>query len=786
MKRNSLQQKIFLVSVVVLFVVYVCTAWATYAITVGKIKAERTTQLENVTKRVAQNVADMFDQTEKIALLISQNARLLGDMSIRHDDPYEELDKLHSVENALSSMILSYPHIESVLVSIRNGNTYMFTFGTMVDMQQVRELNLFRQGWAEQVPAEPGGRWRPPDKAGTGTPSLFQVLFGERFVYSKKIDTDTIVTLAVSPNKLKRLLAQEASPYGYEATAVGGLADGPQDKPATIVPSVRLAKYGMELHAWMDDETLLSKQREQVKKLVLLTLVLETFAFGLSGWFAHRMVRPIRRLRRQVEDISVLNDTTEVIDYEIKRTFPASFRLKMFLYLLGASTAGTLFLFVVNYSFSTQQIREQLKIYYFEYMFQSENSIEFNLKNTERFYTAILRDGSLQELMRRTDDKAMLGSELKALFSYQNVLSKNINYLNVYDSTGTIVFSTINSSLNEQPLSKRNIYPLLEASGGETVYLNEQQDPLGNHVITIAKKIFSTTYPRTLLGYYLLTVNEGELSFFSSNLGVLLLDFIIFGENGDIIFDRGDTPSEQILAVPGIFTQTKGLQEARIGGRNKLVMFDELADTGWKVVSTTEASELDRGSREMLLTYGYMLLAMLFVLLCVNFLVSGSIARPIRMLMLKIRETVEDHFQGRLPLLVGTDEIAELSHHLYAMIEKIQGLMNDIYTFEVKNREIQLEHKKAELANLIHQINPHFLYNTMETIKWTAMELTGGENKVVTIIGELSLFLRYGIHADMKTVRLEEELAHVRAYLSIQQLRYGDRLRVKWCVDPAI
>ena len=120
------------------------------------------------------------------------------------------------------------------------------------------------------------------------------------------------------------------------------------------------------------------------------------------------------------------------------------------------------------------------------------------------------------------------------------------------------------------------------------------------------------------------------------------------------------------------------------------------------------------------------------------------------------------------------------------MVEKIQQLMSDIYQVEVKNREIQLEFKKAEISNLMKQINPHFLYNTLETIKWAAMDLAEGDNIAVAMINQLSVFLRSGIHTGLKLTTLKEELAHIQAYLFLQKIRYGDRLRVIWAIAPEV
>jgi two-component system sensor histidine kinase YesM len=154
-------------------------------------------------------------------------------------------------------------------------------------------------------------------------------------------------------------------------------------------------------------------------------------------------------------------------------------------------------------------------------------------------------------------------------------------------------------------------------------------------------------------------------------------------------------------------------------------------------------------------------------------LISASIYRPIK----KLHDVTTTIAQNDLQALVysrNVDEIAELGNNFNIMIGKIRELLNA----KVKEQE---NLKKAELKALQAQINPHFLYNTLDTIVWMAE--ASKTDQVIEIVRALSSFFRIALSKGKDWISIRQEIEHVRSYLTIQKMRYRDILDYKIEVD---
>jgi len=153
-------------------------------------------------------------------------------------------------------------------------------------------------------------------------------------------------------------------------------------------------------------------------------------------------------------------------------------------------------------------------------------------------------------------------------------------------------------------------------------------------------------------------------------------------------------------------------------------------------------------------------------LVIMSFIISESIAAPIRALTKVTNQVAGGDLSVRANISQGT-EMNQLSTSLNVMIEKIEGLLQEITDEQVSLRE-------TELALLQSQINPHFLYNTLDTIVWLAE--ADDKKQVVNMVENLSDFFRISLNKGKEIIQLSEELKHVTSYLEIQQIRYRDIL----------
>ena len=170
------------------------------------------------------------------------------------------------------------------------------------------------------------------------------------------------------------------------------------------------------------------------------------------------------------------------------------------------------------------------------------------------------------------------------------------------------------------------------------------------------------------------------------------------------------------------------------------------------------------------------ILAILTIIAFFSYYIPLSISRPIK----KITEVTNEVAGGNLTVRSEEfegEETRMLSTSLNSMIDKINELLSQVTTEQIRLR-------KAEFELLQSQINPHFLYNTLDAIVWLAE--SGEKEKVVSTVSSLSNFFRASLNQGKDIVTIKEDIGHVRSYLEIQHVRYQDILDYEIIVPEEI
>ena len=201
------------------------------------------------------------------------------------------------------------------------------------------------------------------------------------------------------------------------------------------------------------------------------------------------------------------------------------------------------------------------------------------------------------------------------------------------------------------------------------------------------------------------------------------------------------------------------------GGDERLVVIETIPKTGWKIVGIENLDvikeQLKAFHKAIVMTYFFIAV----MTIAISQRLAKSITEPIRLLEESMRKVQSGNFDITPPNY-GTKEILSLSNSFSIMLEKIKKLMNDIKRTEQIKRQRELDALQAK-------INPHFLYNTLETVVWLA---ENGDNKgVVKTVTSLASLFRISIAKGHDIITLQEELSHVRSYLEIQMMRYKDK-----------
>jgi two-component system sensor histidine kinase YesM len=201
-------------------------------------------------------------------------------------------------------------------------------------------------------------------------------------------------------------------------------------------------------------------------------------------------------------------------------------------------------------------------------------------------------------------------------------------------------------------------------------------------------------------------------------------------------------------------------------GPPRFIVHTSSLSTGWTIIGMAPLQEIvAEANRIRQLIIVSVVLSIVFAI-TLHYLLTKRLTRPIQLLQHKMRLTASGYLEAKVKP-DGNDEIADLGQSFNIMVEQIKELL------EQSIRE-QQQLQKAELRTLQAQINPHFLYNTLDSIVWMAE--AGKNDSVIRLVKALSDFFRLSLNKGRDWVQIRTELAHAQSYLIIQQMRYRDIL----------
>lgn len=213
------------------------------------------------------------------------------------------------------------------------------------------------------------------------------------------------------------------------------------------------------------------------------------------------------------------------------------------------------------------------------------------------------------------------------------------------------------------------------------------------------------------------------------------------------------------------------------GNNSKLYSVSRSEKTGWTVVDCTNVRELLSKSRQAQSIYVLTAIVLVIVALLFSRFMARSITLPIQKLTASMKKVQEGDFSVSDVVLDSRNEIGSLTKSFDVMTHRIQDLM-------AQNVHEQEEKRKSELKALQSQINPHFLYNTLDSIIWMAEGKKYEE--VVLMTASLARLLRQSISNEDEVVPIANEVEYARGYLTIQKMRYKDKMEYQIDVEPEI
>lgn len=220
-----------------------------------------------------------------------------------------------------------------------------------------------------------------------------------------------------------------------------------------------------------------------------------------------------------------------------------------------------------------------------------------------------------------------------------------------------------------------------------------------------------------------------------------------------------------------------GSHEESFAGEKRVVTIKTVAYTGWKIVNVTPYSAFDINFSQTRFFVILIVVITMAVMILVNQSVSAQIAKPIK----QLDDSVKGLENGNLDIVVydggGSNEIEHLGKTLNSVVVQLHRLMEKV----VMEQE---EKRRSELDALQSQINPHFLYNTLDSIVW----MIEGERyqEAICMVTDLASLFRISLSKGKTIITIKDEISHAKNYMNIQKIRYKDKFSMKYEIDEEI
>lgn len=386
------------------------------------------------------------------------------------------------------------------------------------------------------------------------------------------------------------------------------------------------------------------------------------------------------------------------------------------------------------------------------------------------------------EIQRLLQIKYDTGKEMHLLNKYlasqvvdETVMFNEVDLINLYDTENLRV--NLRRSVNNKDFKFFNeLRPDMYDSSGRVTWRVE------NSVITANRQIYGIhSYKMNEIGYLTMSMKtsylEDRIQKYdpTEERHIIILD----QENNVVLTNAEDSGNDAFTSWASDLDYNSIDSESSfvdIPGDGRMIVNNYQSElTGWKIISLVSLNEISAGPvliGRTIFLIGFVAIVIGIVVIWIS---THYIVKPLNQLRLVMDEVEKDNFHVQVQIN-RKDELGRVGDSFNKMMNKINNLISDIYQKDINEKEAQLRALRA-------QINPHFLYNTLDAINWMAQFDKTDEVSKMTIA--LSRLLKSSISNNKEFIRLEEEAKYIDDYMTIQKIRFQDKIHYSMQIDEA-
>lgn len=432
------------------------------------------------------------------------------------------------------------------------------------------------------------------------------------------------------------------------------------------------------------------------------------------------------------------------------------------------------FLGYIAYTQYTKSIEEQVGENIPKLLDQANERINTYLRDVRQLPDLLYNSGQVIEVLRK-DSFQSNSSLLQDKFIVKSYLTKT--YINGGNPDILGVFILSKNRLFESSKVSYTGFESIELPYGQDMELNGKQAIIfpsqtnlrfkDNPPYLLLMRQITDTENRMNLGTMFIAVEMTSFQTIFENIKINeQSDLSLMDENGYIIYHTNLDLIGQINKELAEYPHINGSFRTTSKEVNKLISISRNGPDDWILEHSVPLKNLTERTDMVRNTTIIVFIAVVLLSTIISIFLAWNVSRPIHRLTRLMKKVEKGNFDVDLNI-DSTDEVGILAKSFNSMVLEIRELIK-------MNYQIKLQQKEAELYALQSQINPHFMYNTLETIGMAVEE--GEDDTVVDMVSLLGRMLRFSINNKDKIVPVDQEVQHMKDFLTIQKIRFEDRI----------
>ncbi len=476
----------------------------------------------------------------------------------------------------------------------------------------------------------------------------------------------------------------------------------------------------------------------------------------------------------------------------IKKHFSSTIRSRLLFVFLGSVLIPLILFGILSFLFSANELEQetygtykqmtnQISALFSEYISRTDQTLR--AVDNSQAVPMFLRNGMIITIGETPDIQFLKDNAFASLKQLGNTNSSLFS-LTACTMEGDTV-SYVNRDRDTMLLDLSNpYYEALKDSTGNTVVLPIRDSSFQN---TPSQKVFTIAYKHldsmddgsAMSSYTGYIIAECPISKFEEFCSFASLDsdinVYILDQSGELAYST-DPDDHRCADILSLFDTDQKNSYIHVDGEDYMLVGSPLSDTGWMGYTTIPKTVILNRSMQIMHIFFLLCIASMLIIILATYAVSGYFTKPVILLQKAMKKVSGGDLTIRVPEN-RSDEFGDLNKGFNHLMNQMDILIRN--TAEAQERE-----NAAKYQMLQSQINPHFLYNTLDSIRM--MAVLADQDMIAEALLHLSALFRYHVRNSTRLVSVEEELTQVKNYLYLQKLRFQSSLEIEYDVADEV